>query len=322
MKAIYRDRFGSPDVLELRDIEKPAIKGDEVLVRVRAASVNPADWAVMRGVPYIGRPVFGFRKPKMRVLGHDLAGTVEAVGGSVTGLKPGDEVYGEGKGAFAEYAAAREKDLAPKPANLTFEQAAAVPMAALVALQAIRDKAKIQPGQKVLVNGAGGGIGTFAVQVARAYGAEVTGVCSPGKVELVRSLGADHVIDYTKADFTASGEHYDFILDNVGNRPLLRLRRVLARKGMLILNTGQFHHRWKGPMIQLMRASLLSIFVPQKLGTFLSLTNQADLLAIKELIEAGKVVPVIDRTYPLSEVPAAMGYLGDGHARGKVVIAV
>jgi NADPH:quinone reductase-like Zn-dependent oxidoreductase len=322
MKAIVQDRFGSPDVLDLREIDKPAIKDDEVLLRVRAASVNPADWAFMRGMPYIARTAFGLRKPKIRVRGIDVAGTVEAVGSKVTRLRPGDEVFGQGKGTFAEYAAAREKDLAAKPANLTFEQAAAVPMAALVALQAIRDKAKIQPGQKVLVNGAGGGIGTFTVQVAKAFGADVTGVCSPAKVDLVRSLGADHVIDYTKQDFTQTGERYDFILDNAASQSLSRLRRVLTPKGTLIVNCGQFNRHWIGPIGRMMRASLLSVFASQKLGSFLSLPNEADLTTLREIIEAGKLGPVIDRTYPLSEAPAAMAYVGEGHSSGKVVISV
>jgi NADPH:quinone reductase-like Zn-dependent oxidoreductase len=322
MKAIVQHGYGSPDRLRLEDIETPAPKANEVLVRVRAASVNPADVAVATGLPRIGRLAYGLRTPKDRVRGMDLAGIVEAVGSAVTDLKPGDEVYGQANGTFAEFAVTPANHLSPKPANLTFEEAAAVPMVGLVAIQAVRDRARVQPGQKVLVNGAGGGIGSFTVMVAKVFGAEVTGVCGPDKVELVRSLGADHVIDYTQDDFTRNAERYDFILDNVSNHSLRSLRRVLTPEGMLICNAGEFDHRWIGPMGRFMRAAIMSVFSSRKLGTFLSLPNRANLLALKELIEAGKVRPVVDRTIPLAEAPAGIAHVAAGHARGKVVVAV
>ncbi len=323
MKGIVQDTYCSPDILEFREIDKPAIKDDEVLLRVRAASVNPPDWAGVTGVPYVARVATGLRKPRNRVRGSDVAGIVEAVGKNVTRLHVGDEVFGAGDGTFAEYAVAPEKNLVPKPANVTFEQAAAVPMAGLCALQALRDIGKVQPGQKVLITGAGGGIGTFAVQIAKMYGAEVTGVCSTDKVDLVRSIGADHVIDYTEEDFTRGDERYDFILDNVVNHSLSRLRGALARKGTLVVNGGQFkQHRWMASIGTMVKARLMSLFVPQRLCSFLSLPNQQDLLALRELLQAGKVTPVIDRTYQLSQTPEAIGYFGEGHARGKVVIAV
>jgi NADPH:quinone reductase-like Zn-dependent oxidoreductase len=321
MKAIVQDRFGAADVLQLREIDRPAFKETEVLVRVRAASVNPADWAFMQGVPNIGRFVFGWRKPRIRVRGIDLAGTVEGVGAGVTGFAPGDEVFGQGTGAFAEYATATPERLVPKPSNLTFEQAAAVPMAALCALQALR-AGHVEAGQKVLIIGAGGGIGTFAVQIAKSLGATVTGVCGPSKVDLVRSLGADRVVDYTAEDFAAGDERYDFILDNVSNRSLADLRRVLVRKGTLIPNSGQFYHRRIGPMGRFMRAMLMSPFVSQTIHPVSSSANRKDLTAIAELIEAGQVRPVIDRTYPLASAADAMRYLGEGHVGGKVVVTV
>ena len=325
MKAIVQDRYGTSEVLELRNIDKPSIGDNEVLIRVRAAAVNPGDWAIMGGLPYIARPVYGMGKPKNPVRGTDVAGEVEAVGASVTRFRPGDEVFGSSKhlgGAFAEYAAVSEDALAPKPANLSFEQAAAVPMAGYVALQALRDHGKVKAGQKVLVNGASGGIGTFAVQIAKSLGAEVTGITSTRNVSLVQSLGADHVIDYTKEDFTRTGQHYDFILDNVANHSLSDLRRVLTPRGMLVPNGGGFDHRWVASGGRLIGAKLSFAFATQRLATFIVSPNQENLAVLGELIETGKVTPVIDRTYPLSETRQAIDRVGTGHARGKVVVAV
>ena len=324
MKAIVQYGYGSADGLELRDIDTPTIGAGEVLVRVRAAGVNLADWAIVGGLPYIARPVYGMGKPKNPVRGTDLAGVVEAVGASVTRFRPGDEVFGWSGhlgGAFAEYASVSEGALVSKPAKLTFEQAAAVPMAGTVALLAIRD-GKVQAGQKVLVNGASGGIGTFAVQIARSLGAEVTGVCSTRNVDLVRSIGADHVIDYTKGDFTGSGQRYDFILDNVANRSLSDLRRALSSTGTLVPNGGGFEHRWVASGGRLIGAKLSFAFGSQKVLTFIASSKQENLVALRELIEAGTVTPVIDRTYALSDTADAIRYVGKGHARGKVVITV
>jgi NADPH:quinone reductase-like Zn-dependent oxidoreductase len=322
MKAMVQDKYGSAEVLELRDIDKPTIGDHDVLVHVQAAGVNPADWAVMSGLPYIARPVYGMRKPKIRVRGTDVAGQVEAVGTSVTRFRPGDEVFGWCSGSFADYAAASEDALALKPNNLTFEQAASVPMAGLVALQAVRDHGKVQAGQKVLINGASGGIGTFAVQIAKSIGADVTGVCSTRNVELVRSIGADHVIDYSHDDFTQTGDRYDFILDNVSNHSLSALRRALTPTGMLIPNGGNFGNRWFSSAGRLLRATVLFRFGSQTLGRFLVAPKHEDLVALKELIEAGKVTPVIDHTYPMSETAKAIDRVGVGHAQGKVVITM
>jgi NADPH:quinone reductase-like Zn-dependent oxidoreductase len=322
MTAIVQERYGSGAVLESRDIDVPEIGDHQVLVRVRAAGVNPADWAIMSGRPYIARPVYGLRKPKTRVRGTDVAGVVEAVGAGVTRFKPGDQVFGSADGSYAKYAVAAEDALALKPTTLTFEQAAAVPMAGLVALQAVRQHGNVQAGQKVLVNGAAGGIGTFAVQIAKALGAEVTGVCSTRNVDLVRSIGADHVIDYTREDFTRSGQRYDFILDNVSNHSLSDLRRALTPTGTLVPNGGRFDKRWIASGGRVISAHLMKRFVSHKLRPFLLSFNLADLLALKELIEAGKVIPVIDRTYPLGETAQAIDHVGGGHARGKVVVAV
>ena len=325
MGAIVQDEYGSPDVLELRDVDKPEIEADQILVHVHAAGVNPADWAVMSGLPYIARPVYGLRKPKKAVRGTDVAGTVEAVGAGVTRMQPGDEVFGWCGGlggAFAEYAAVSENALAPKPANLTFEQAAAVPMAGLVAHQALRDHGKVRAGQKVLINGASGGIGTFAVQIAKALGAEVTGVCSTRNVDLVRAIGADHVIDYTREDFTRKDRRYDFILDNVANHSLSDLRRALTLTGTLVPNGGGFDNRWFANGGRVVGAHVLDRFVGHRLRPFLVSPKLEDLVTLKELIEAGKVTPVIDRTYPLSETPEAVGRVGGGHARGKVAVTV
>jgi len=325
MEAIVQDAYGSPDVLELRDIDRPEITEVEVLVRARAAGVNPGDWAIMGGLPYIARPVYGMRKPMNAVRGTDVAGTVEAVGTGVTRFQPGDEVFGwcsELGGAFAEYASASEDALALKPANLTFEQAAAVPMAGLVALQALRDHGGVRAGQRVLVNGASGGIGTFAVQIAKALGAEVTGVCSTRNVDMVRSIGADDVIDYTQEDFTHKDRRYDFILDNVANHSLSDLRGALAPTGTLVPNGGGFDNRWFAGGGRVIGAHVLNRFVGHRLRPFLVSPKLEDLLVLKELIEAGKVTPVIDRVYPLGETPEAVGHVGEGHARGKVAVTV
>ena len=322
MQAMVQDTYGSAEVMQSREIDKPEIGDDEVLVRVRAAGVNPADWAIMSGLPYIARPVYGLFKPKNAVRGTDVAGTVEAVGSGVTRFKPGDDVFGWSDGSYAEYAAAPEDKLALKPANLTFEQAAAVPMAGLVALQALRDHAKVTPGQKVLINGASGGIGTFAIQIAKAYGAEVTAVASTRNLEMVRSIGADHVIDYTQDDFTKSGEQYDVILDNVANHSLSELRRALTPTGTLIPNGGGFEHRWIASGGRIVRAAVMFQFGGQKLGNFLMSTNHEDLDVLKGMIEAGKVTPVLDRAYPLRETAQAIGHVGEGHARGKTTITI
>jgi NADPH:quinone reductase-like Zn-dependent oxidoreductase len=319
---MFQDYYGSPETLALRDIDRPTIGEKDVLVRVRAAGVNIADWAIMSGLPYIARPVYGLRRPKNGVRGTDVAGVVEAVGERVTWFKPGDEVFGWGVGSFADYAAAPEGALALKPANLSFEQAAAVPMAGSVALQAVRDHGKVQAGQKVLVNGASGGIGTFAVQIAKALGADVTGVCSTRNVQLVRSIGADHVIDYTKQDFTETGQRYDFILDNVSNHSLSKLRRALTPTGTLVPNGGAFSNRWFASAGRLIRGTVMFRFGSQTLGTFLVAQTHEDLIVLKDLIEAGKVTPIIDRAYPLSQTAQAMGHVGAGHARGKVAITV
>jgi NADPH:quinone reductase-like Zn-dependent oxidoreductase len=322
MKAIVQGSYGSSEVLELRDIDLPVIGADQVLVRVRAAALNPGDWAIMSGLPYVARPVYGLRKPRNAVRGQDVAGEVEAVGASVTRFRPGDEVFGWCQhlgGAFAEHASVSEGALEAKPANITFEQAAAVPTAGSVALEALRD---VRAGQKVLVNGASGGIGTFAVQIAKSLRAHVTGVCSTGNVDLVRSIGADHVIDYTKENFTQAGQRYDFILDNVADRSLSNLRRALTSKGTLVPNGGGFDNHWFAGGARVMRAKVLSRLVSQTLRTFIMSQRLEALVALKDLIEAGKVTPVIGRTYSLSETPQAIEYVGGGHARGKVVITM
>ena len=323
MKAIVQDTYGSADVLELRDIGTPEIAAGEVLVRVHAAGVDRGVWHLMTGLPYPVRLAgYGLRAPKTPVPGTNMAGVVEAVGHEVTRFQPGDEVFGFGKGAFAEYARAPENKLAPKPANLTFEQAAAVAVSGLTALQGLRDHGRVQPGQTVLITGASGGVGTFAVQLASVFGAQVTGVCSTTKADMVRSIGADHVIDYTREDFADGKQRYDVILDIGGNPSLSRLRRALAPKGTLVIAGGETPGRWLGGTDRQLRALLLSRFVDQKLTTFICRENHEDLLVLKELIEAGKVTPVIDRSYPLSEAAEAIRYLEQGHARGKVVITV
>jgi NADPH:quinone reductase-like Zn-dependent oxidoreductase len=324
MKAIVQDTYGSPDVLELRDSDKPGLGDDDLLVRVHAAGVDPGVWHVMAGRPYLVRIMgYGLRAPKTRVRGVDFAGRVEEVGTDVTQFQPGDEVFGTCNGSFAEYAAARKDKVAAKPTNLTFEQAAAVPISASTALQGLRDKGQVQQGQKVLIIGAAGGVGTFAVQLAKAFGAHVTGVCSTTKVDLVRSIGADDVIDYTRDDFAATGQTYDLILDTAGNSSLSHLRRALASRGTLVIVGGEGGGRWLGGFQRgILWAPMLSLFVSQKLGTFISKETGEDLVVLKELIESGKVTPVIDRTYPLSEAPEAIRYVSQGHARGKVVITL
>ena len=322
VKAIVYTEYGPPNVLQLAEIAKPTPKDDEVLIRIRAASVNPLDWHFLRGTPYLLRTMAGLRRPKVTRLGVDVAGQLEAVGKNVTQFRPGDEVFGACKGAFAEYGCAPERALVPKPSNLTFEQAAAVPVAALTALQGLRDKGRIQRGQRVLINGAAGGVGTFAVQIANVFGADVTGVCSTRNLELVRSIGARHVIDYTQEDFTKGGQRYDLIFDSVGNHSLPDCRRALTPKGILVLVGGPNKGRWVGPLTGMLKAVVLARFVSQKLLPFMAHSNQADLIVIRELLEAGKVAPVIDRSYPLGGVPDAIRYLEGGHARGKVVIAM
>jgi NADPH:quinone reductase-like Zn-dependent oxidoreductase len=322
MKAIVQDTYGTPDVLDLREIDKPVVGDDDVLLRVHAASAFIGDWHIMMGLPYLIRMVSGFRRPKARVRGQDVAGHVEAVGGDVTQFQPGDEVFGTCDGSFAEYATARKDKVAPKPANLTFEQAATVPIAGSTALQGLRNAGKVQPGQKVLIIGAAGGVGSFAVQIAKAFGAHVTGVCSTTKVDLVRSIGADDVIDYTRDDFAETGQLYDLILDIAGRRSLSHLRRALDPRGTLVIVGGEGGGRWLGGLDRQLRAHMLSPFVKQKLGTFVSKENSEDLLVLKGLIETGKVTPVIDKTYPLREVPQAIRYVEEGHAQGKVVISL
>lgn len=333
MKAIFFDKYGSPDVLQLREVAEPSVGDDNILVRVCAASVNPLDWHFMTGLPYLMRAQTGLRRPRINRLGADLAGKVEAVGKNVTLFRRGDELFGEagdeapGKPlpelcSLAEYALVSEHSVVLKPANLTFEQAAAVPAAGMTALQGLRDMGRIRSGQKVLVNGASGGVGTFAVQIAKAFGAEVTGVCSTRNVEMVRSLGAEEVIDYTREDFTRCGQRYDLLLDNVGNRSPSECRRVLNPRGVYVACFGRPDRQWLGPAPELLKMVVLGPFVSQKMVTWVTRTTREDLLTLKELLEAGKVTPVIDRTYTLGEVPESMRYLAEGHARGKVVITV
>ncbi|MPY92937.1 MAG: zinc-binding dehydrogenase [Acidimicrobiia bacterium] len=324
MRAIVQDSYGvEPErVLRLGEIARPAIGDDEVLVRVAAASVDMGTWHCMTGLPYAMRLAgFGVRSPKAPNPGRALAGTVEAVGNDVTEFTSGDEVYGTCGGSFAEYASVETSVLAPKPANLSFEQAAAAPISGVTALQAVR-KANVQPGQKVLVIGASGGVGSFAVQIAKAFGAEVTGVCSTGKTDLVRALGADHVIDYTIDDFAAGEHRYDVILDVGGNSRLSRLRRALTARGTVVIVGGETGGRWLGGFDRSLRAVVLSTVVSQKLSMLASTENSDDLRALRDLIESGQITPAIDRTYPLGETAAAIQYVRDGHARGKVVITM
>ncbi len=320
MKAVAYTKYGSPDVLQLKDVEKPAPKEDEVLLKIYAASLNAYDWHYLTADIFLIRLAGGgLLKPKDPRLGADVAGRVEAVGGNVKQLRPGDEAFGDvGKGGFAEYVSVPERLLARKPANLSFEQAAAVPMAAITALQGLRDAGRIQPGQKVLINGASGGVGTFAVQIAKSFGAEVTAVCSTDKVDLARSLGADHVIDYTKEDFTKDGQRYDLILAANGYHPIAAYQRALTPKGVYVMAGGS--------TAQIFQALLMGRWMSEKggrkMGAVTARLNQQDFMILTELLEAGKVIPVIDRCYPLDEVPDAMRYLGEGHARGKIVITM
>ncbi len=322
MKAIVYTKYGPPDVLQLKEVEKPTPKDNEVLVKVHAASVNSWDWDLLRGKPFVNRLIFGLLKPRIKILGVDIAGRVEAVGRNFKQFQPGDEVFGDisrcGWGGFAEYVCASENVLALKPASMTFEEAAAIPQAAVIALQGLRDKGQIQPGQKVLINGAGGGAGTFAVQIAKSFGAEVTGVDSTRKLDMMRSIGADQVIDYTQEDFTKNGQRYDLILDVAAYRSIFDCKRALSPKGIYVVAGGSmtriFQVMFLGPWIS-MRES-------KKMGLLMHKPNKIDLAFMKELFEAGKVVPVIDRRYTLSEVPEALRYFGEGHAQGKLVITL
>jgi NADPH:quinone reductase-like Zn-dependent oxidoreductase len=322
MRAVVYEQYGSPDVLKLKEVPKPAPKAGEVLVKIHAAALNAADWHMLRADPFLARFDAGLWAPKRQILGGDIAGRVEAIGEGVTQFRPGDEVFGEiaacGWGGFAEYVCAQEACLAPKPANLTFEQAAAVPMAALTALQALRDKGQVQPGQKVLIHGAGGGVGTFAVQLAKVFGAEVTAVCGTRNVQRAHALGADHVIDYTKEDFAQQGAQYDLILAVNGSRSLADYRRSLRPGGVYVMVGGSTAQMFQA----LLLGPLYSLTGNRKMGSLMAHASQTDLLYLKELLEAGKIAPVIDRCYPLDKVPDAMRYLEEGHAQGKIVITV
>lgn len=321
MKAIVYRKYGSPDVLQLQEVDKPSPREGDVLVRVHAAAVNPLDWHLLRGQPYLVRPTSGWLRPKRHIPGVDVAGVIEAVGAEVTDLKPGDEVFGEKTRACAEYVCGPARLFVRKPANATLEQAAAIPVGAVTALQALREHGHIQAGQKVLINGASGGVGTFAVQLAKHFGAEVTGVCSTTNVDLVRSIGADHVIDYTREDFTKGGLTYDLIMDNVGTQSLRALKRVLSPTGTAVL-VGMAKGNWIAPIVRMLGARRLSRRDGQTFGFMLADVTRENLLFLKELVEAGTITPVIDRRYPLSEVPDAIRYLETMRARGKVIITV
>jgi NADPH:quinone reductase-like Zn-dependent oxidoreductase len=322
VKAIIRDAYGSVDALRLADIDQPVAGEVDVLVHVHAAGVDQGVWHLMTGTPYAMRLAgFGIRAPKNALLGYDVAGRIEAVGAQVTEFRPGQEVFGTCRGSFAEYAVARADRLLPKPENVTFEQAAVVPISGFAALQAVREQGGVRSGQRVLIIGAGGGVGTFAVPIAKAGGAEVTGVCSASKAELVRSIGADHVIDYTREDFVDGRNRYDVILDIAGNRSLSELRRALTPRGTLVIVGGEDAGKWLGIRRQL-RAAALSPFVRQKLGFFISKERPEDLEELRKLLEAGTIRPVVDKTFPLEEVPAAIQYLRDGRARGKIVVVI
>ena len=322
MKAIVYRCYGSPDILELATIEKPAPADNEVLVKVKAAAVNPLDWHYMRGSPYVMRLGTGFGKPKETRLGVDFAGTVEAVGKNVKDFKPGDDVFGGKTGAFAEYVTITDdRALALKPSNVSFEQAASLPIAAITALQALRNKGQLQPGQKVLINGASGGVGTFAVQIAKAIGAEVTGVCSGRNAEMVRSIGADHIIDYKKENYTETGQKYDLIIDMIGNHTLSDNRQVLTPEGTFVIIGGS-KGNWLGPLIGPIKATMYAPFVGQKFSLLMAQMRQEDLTTLAALMEAGEITPVIDRRYSLSEVPEAIRYSEEGHARGKIIISM
>ena len=323
MKAVVRKRYGSEDALQIVETERPEPDADSVLVRVRAASINPADWYGMNGTPLLGRVSMGIRRPKTEGLGIDYAGTVEAVGTNVVDFQPGDEVFGGRSGALAEYVAARaDRAIVSRPKNTTPAEAAAVPVAALTALQGLRDKGRIQTGHKVLINGASGGVGTFAVQIAKTLGAEVTGVCSTRNVELVRSLGADHVIDYTQEDFTASGRRYDLLLDVAGSKPWSACARVLEREAILVIVGAPKGNRLLGPLGHVVRLRLGSLRSSQQATFFIAKLVKEDLLVVRGMLEAGTVKPVVDREFALSEVADAFRYLGEGHARGKIVVTI
>ena len=323
MKAIVHDRYGLPDVLEPKEIDIPVPGDDQVLVRVRAAAINPADWYAAAGRPYVARVQMGLRRPKEQRLGADYAGTVEAVGKDVTQFRPGDEVFGGRTGALAEYVCAlADRAIVTKPANITFEQAAAVPGAAITALQALRDHGQVQPGQSVLINGASGGVGTFAVQIAKALGADVTGVCSTENVELARSLGADRVVDYTREDFTRSDRRYDLMLDIAGSRSWRECRRVLAPQATFVIVGGSKSNRLLGPLGHVIGIRLASLFSSRKVVFFIAKLKKEDMEVLRELLESGQVTPVVDRRYGFGEVADAYRYLGEGHARGKIVVTM
>jgi NADPH:quinone reductase-like Zn-dependent oxidoreductase len=323
MRAVAHDAYGPPeDVLGVREVPRPVVADNQVLLRVRAAGVDMGVWHFTAGMPLVGRLGFGLRGPRSRVRGMDVAGVVEVVGAKVRGFAPGDAVYGVGNGTFAEYATARADKLAAKPAGLTFEAAAAVPTSATTALRGVRDKARVRPGQRVLVAGAGGGVGSYAVQLAKAFGADVTGVCGPTKVDLVRSLGADDIIDYTREDFTATGRRWDVIVEIAGNRPLAHLRRALTPRGTLVILGGEHGGRWLGGLERNLGLKLLAPFVRHRLSAPIAITRADDLRDLSELIDAGRIRPAVDRAYPLDEAPEAVAYLRAGQARGKVVITV
>ena len=323
MKAAFHERYGPPDVVELREVEKPAIEDHQVLVRVHASSVNPAEWYTVNGPWFVRLFGTGMRRPKDPRVGSDLAGRVEAVGGDVTEFQPGDEVFGTGGAAWAEYAAAREVRLVPKPAGVSFEEAAAVPIAALTALQALRDQGQVQPGQKVLINGASGGVGTYAVQIAKALGADVTAVCSPRNVEQARALGADRVVDYTQEDFTKLDVLHDVLIDIAGSKPLGKLKSVLAKEATVVIVGAKFPaNHGLGPLGHVIRMRLAGIFGSQKVKFFITKITKEDLAVMQELLDGGKVRSVIDRTFELTEVDDALRYLGEGHARGKIVLTM
>ena len=324
MMAIVCPAYGSSEFLKFQEVDKPDVKDDDVLVRVHAASINTADWVRMTGRPYIARLMgSGLRRPRFYIAGQDVAGRVVAVGKNIEQFRPGDEVFGESKGALAEYVCAKESELVLKPANVTFEQAAAAPIAGITALQGLRDMGPVLPGQSVLINGASGGVGTFSVQIAKAFGAEVTGVCSTSNVDMVRSISADRVFDYTQADFTQSGQLHDVIFDSVGNHSISACRRALKSTGTYVSVAGQVkEHRWLGPMMRVLRMLVVSLFVSQKMVVVSATTTKTDLAVLRELLESGKITPIIDRRYALSAVPEAMRYLQTGHARAKIVINV
>jgi NADPH:quinone reductase-like Zn-dependent oxidoreductase len=319
MKAIVSERYGRPDVLEVRDVDMPVVEDHQVLLRVHASSVNPVEWYRVTG-PYFARIGEGLRKPKSKAVGADVAGRVEGVGKDVKEFQPGDDVFGTAAGAWAEYASAREVRLVPKPANVSFEEAAATPVAAITALQALRDKGEVQPGQRVLINGASGGVGTFAVQLAKVFGADVTAVCSTGNVDLVRTLGADRVVDYTQEDFTRCSERHDLMLDIAGSRSFSEFRRALTPKATVVLVGGRMTYRGHGPLPHLLRTLLASRGRSQTVKFFVAKINKEDLAIVQELLETGKVRSVIDRTYELGEARDALTYFGEGHARGKVIL--